>query len=101
MYATRARSARRHRGRRRDASAPAPHPASGDTAPMTDHVYKSVEITGSSNAGVNEAIDRAIAKASETLRNIDWFEVLDIRGHVQDGKVGRPLPSDPQDRVQT
>jgi len=54
---------------------------------MTDHVYKSVEITGSSNAGVKEAIDRAIAKASETLRNIDWFEVQDIRGHVQDGKV--------------
>jgi flavin-binding protein dodecin len=55
---------------------------------MTDHVYKSVEITGSSEAGVKEAIDRAIAKASETLRNIDWFEVLDIRGHVEDGKVG-------------
>jgi dodecin len=54
---------------------------------MTDHVYKSVEITGSSEAGVKEAIDRAIAKASETLRNIDWFEVLDIRGHVEDGKV--------------
>ena len=54
---------------------------------MTDHVYKSVEITGSSEAGVKEAIDRAIAKASETLRNIDWFEVLDIRGHVDDGKV--------------
>jgi flavin-binding protein dodecin len=54
---------------------------------MTDHVYKSVEITGSSSAGVKEAIDRAIAKASETLRNIDWFEVLDIRGHVDDGKV--------------
>lgn len=54
---------------------------------MTDHVYKSVEITGSSTAGVTEAIDRAIAKASETLRNIDWFEVLDIRGHVADGGV--------------
>ena len=54
---------------------------------MTDHVYKSVEITGSSPAGVKEAIDRAIEKASETLRHIDWFEVLDIRGHVEDGKV--------------
>ena len=54
---------------------------------MTDHVYKSVEITGSSSAGVKEAIDRAIAKASETLRHIDWFEVLNIRGHVEDGKV--------------
>jgi flavin-binding protein dodecin len=54
---------------------------------MTDHVYKSVEITGSSTAGVKEAIDRAIAKASETLRHVDWFEVQDIRGHVDDGKV--------------
>ena len=43
---------------------------------MTDHVYKSVEITGTSPAGVTEAIDRAIAKASETLRNLDWFEVV-------------------------
>jgi flavin-binding protein dodecin len=54
---------------------------------MSDHVYKSVEITGSSTAGVKEAIDRAIAKASETLRHIDWFEVQDIRGHVEEGKV--------------
>ena len=54
---------------------------------MSDHVYKSVEITGSSPSGVTEAIDRAVAKASETLRNIDWFEVVSVRGHVADGKV--------------
>ena len=54
---------------------------------MSDHVYKSVEITGSSSEGVTEAIDRAIAKASETLRHLDWFEVLDIRGHIADGGV--------------
>jgi dodecin len=54
---------------------------------MSDHVYKSVEITGSSPAGVTEAIDGAIAKASETLRNVDWFEVISVRGHVADGKV--------------
>jgi dodecin len=54
---------------------------------MSDHVYKSVEITGSSPAGVTEAIDRAIAKASETVRNVDWFEVVSVRGHVADGKV--------------
>jgi dodecin len=59
----------------------------GDTAGMSDHVYKSVEVTGSSTEGVKEAIDRAIAKAAETLRNLDWFEVLDIRGHIEDGKV--------------
>jgi flavin-binding protein dodecin len=54
---------------------------------MSDHVYKSVEITGSSPQGVTEAIDRAIGKASQTLRNIDWFEVVSVRGHVTDGRV--------------
>jgi flavin-binding protein dodecin len=54
---------------------------------MTDHVYKSVEITGSSSDGVTEAIDRAVAKASETLRNLDWFEVVNVRGHIDDGRV--------------
>jgi flavin-binding protein dodecin len=54
---------------------------------MSDHVYKSVEITGSSPAGVTEAIDRAIAKASETVRNLDWFEVVSIRGQIDDGRV--------------
>jgi flavin-binding protein dodecin len=54
---------------------------------MSDHVYKSVEITGSSPDGVKQAIDRAIAKASETLRNIDWFEVTSVRGHVEGGSV--------------
>jgi flavin-binding protein dodecin len=55
---------------------------------MTDHVYKSVEITGSSPAGVSEAIDRAIAKASETLRNLDWFELVAVRGQIgDDGRV--------------
>jgi dodecin len=54
---------------------------------MTDHVYKSVEITGSSPEGVTEAIDRAIAKASETLRHLDWFEVISIRGQIEDGRV--------------
>jgi dodecin len=54
---------------------------------MSEHVYKSVEITGSSPEGVTQAIDRAIAKASESLRHIDWFEVVSVRGHVADGKV--------------
>ena len=55
---------------------------------MTDHVYKSVEITGTSPAGVTEAIDRALAKASETLRNLDWFEVVAMRGQISDeGRV--------------
>ena len=54
---------------------------------MTDYVYKSVEITGTSTDGVTEAIDRAVAKASETLRNLDWFEVVNVRGNITDGKV--------------
>jgi hypothetical protein len=54
---------------------------------VTEHVYKSVEITGSSPAGVTEAIDVAIAKASKTVRNIDWFEVISVRGQVAEGAV--------------
>jgi flavin-binding protein dodecin len=54
---------------------------------LTDHVYKSIEITGSSTAGITEAIDRGIQKASQTVRHIDWFEVTEIRGHVADERV--------------
>jgi flavin-binding protein dodecin len=54
---------------------------------MEDNVYKSVEITGTSTSGVNEAIDAAIGKASQSLRNLDWFEVTSVRGHIEDGKV--------------
>jgi dodecin len=54
---------------------------------MPDHVYKTVEITGSSPDGVTEAIDRAIAKASESLRHLDWFEVAAVRGQI--GENGR------------
>ena len=53
---------------------------------MSDHVYKSLEITGSSASGITEAIDRGIEKATQTVRNIDWFEVTEIRGHVADGR---------------
>ena len=52
---------------------------------MSDHVYKSVEITGTSPDSVQTAIDKAIAKASQTLRNLDWFEVVGIRGQIADG----------------
>lgn len=54
---------------------------------MTDHIYKSVEITGSSPEGVTEAISAAITKASQSLRNLDWFEVVGIRGHIDGGGV--------------
>ena len=54
---------------------------------MSNHVYKSVEITGSSPEGVTQAIDTAVQKASKTLRNLDWFEVLSVRGQIADGAV--------------
>ena len=54
---------------------------------MTDHVYKSVEITGSSEGGVQQSIDNALAKAGKTLRHLDWFEVVGIRGGLADGKT--------------
>lgn len=54
---------------------------------MSDHVYKTVEITGSSPDGVQQAIDRAVGKASESLRNLDWFEVSEIRGVIAEGAV--------------
>ncbi len=53
----------------------------------TDHTYKVIQIVGSSSQGVQQAIDGAIARASQTLRNLDWFEVKEIRGNIQDGAV--------------
>lgn len=54
---------------------------------MSDHVYKSVEVTGTSTTSVDEAIRSAVVKASESLRHVEWFEVVEIRGHVGDGAV--------------
>lgn len=55
---------------------------------MSENVYKIVELAGSSKAGVDDAIKNAVERASKTLRNLDWFEVDEIRGHIEDGKVG-------------
>ena len=54
---------------------------------MSDHVYKLVDIVGSSTTSSDDAIRNAIATAAKTLRRIDWFEVVETRGHVADGKV--------------
>lgn len=54
---------------------------------MSNHVYKSLELTGSSTSGIEDAVQRAIAKASESVRNIQWFQVVETRGHVAEGKV--------------
>ncbi|MES2481880.1 MAG: dodecin [Pseudomonadota bacterium] len=55
---------------------------------MSKHVYKTIELTGSSPTGVEDAVQSAIAKANESVRNMQWFEVVETRGHIQDGKVG-------------
>jgi flavin-binding protein dodecin len=54
---------------------------------MSEHVYKTIELTGSSSSGIEDAVSGAIAKASETVRNIQWFTVEETRGYVRDGKV--------------
>ncbi|WP_428491145.1 dodecin [Rhodopila sp.] len=56
---------------------------------MADHVYKLVELVGSSEESVSKAIDSAIAKAAVTLRHLGWFEVCQVRGHIEDGKVAQ------------
>jgi flavin-binding protein dodecin len=56
-------------------------------AAMSDHVYKTVELVGSSTKGFDEAVQTAIARASATLRNLRWFEVVETRGHIKDGRI--------------
>lgn len=51
-------------------------------------MYRVVEIVGSSTTGVTDAINNAIARANTTLEHLDWFEVVQIRGHIADGQVG-------------
>jgi flavin-binding protein dodecin len=55
---------------------------------MSDHVYKKIELVGSSKTGVEDAIQNAISNASKSLKHLDWFEVQEVRGDIQDGKVG-------------
>lgn len=54
---------------------------------MSDHTYKLIELTGSSPDGIQSAIENAIAKASESLHSLRWFEVTDTRGQIVDGQV--------------
>jgi dodecin len=56
-------------------------------ASTVSNVYKKLELVGSSRDGVDDAINRAIEKASESIRNLDWFEVKEIRGWIADGEV--------------
>lgn len=54
---------------------------------MNDHVYKSVELTGSSTTSSDDAVRSAIERASVSMRNIRWFQVLETRGHVENGRI--------------
>jgi dodecin len=54
---------------------------------MSNHVYRVTEIVGTSEAGIDDAIQNGISRASQTLRDLDWFEVTEIRGHLDDGAI--------------
>ena len=55
---------------------------------MSDNVYKIIEIVGSSPTSIEDAIQKAIARASSTIHHIGWFEVKETRGHVENGRIG-------------
>lgn len=54
---------------------------------MSDHIYKKIELTGSSTIGMQEAIENAISKAAKTIHDMRWFEVVETRGHIDQGKI--------------
>lgn len=54
---------------------------------MSDHIYKKVEIVGSSSVSSDDAVRNALARAGKTIRNMNWFEVTETRGHIVDGQV--------------
>lgn len=56
---------------------------------MSDHhTYKKIEVVGSSKVSIEEAISNALAECAKSVRNMDWFEVSETRGHIENGKVG-------------
>ncbi|CAM4106737.1 MULTISPECIES: dodecin [Vibrio] len=54
---------------------------------MPNHTYKKMEIVGTSSIGIDDAINNAVARASESVHNMRWFEMQEVRGHIDDGKV--------------
>jgi hypothetical protein len=56
---------------------------------MADNTYKLIELVGASETSIEEAIQNAITRANQTLKNLDWFEVVEARGLIQDGKVSQ------------
>jgi len=54
---------------------------------VSEHIYKQIELTGSSKTGIEDAVQNAIARASKTLHNVDWFQVVETRGNIDRGTV--------------
>jgi dodecin len=54
---------------------------------MTDHTYRVTDIVGTSHQGIDQAIRNAIERASQTIRNLDWFEVVEARGQLENGRI--------------
>jgi flavin-binding protein dodecin len=54
---------------------------------MSNHVYKTIELVGSSALGVDDAVKTAVTRAAQTVRNLRWFEVLETRGHIENGEI--------------
>jgi flavin-binding protein dodecin len=54
---------------------------------MSSHVYKIIELTGSSSVGIEDAVQNAIKRAADSVNNMRWFEVVNTRGHLHNGKV--------------
>lgn len=84
------------RGRNRETRKQGTAPASfllfsgvslGNNDRMSEHIYKKIELVGSSPKGVEEAVKNALARAGKTVRNMRWFELAETRGYIEDGKV--------------
>ncbi|MGM0587199.1 MAG: dodecin [Bacteroidota bacterium] len=54
---------------------------------MAEHVYKKIELTGSSTEGIEDAVENALSKANESVHNMRWFEVTETRGHIENGNI--------------
>jgi flavin-binding protein dodecin len=54
---------------------------------MSDHIYKKIELVGSSTVSIEDAVQNALARAARTIRNMRWLEVVETRGHIDDGKL--------------
>ena len=54
---------------------------------MSDHIYKKIELVGSSPVGIEQAVSNAIERAGQTVRNLRWFEISELRGHIENQKV--------------